>query len=64
MIQVLKENRPECFLPFLRHALIVGRQDTILETLDQGKGVGQVGVSSGGASWSLLLQWLRRCLTN
>lgn len=38
MIQVLKENRPESFLPFLRHALIENKQLCVLETLDQGKG--------------------------
>ncbi len=42
MIQVLKENRPESFLSFLHHALLEKKELYILETLDQGKGRGEM----------------------
>lgn len=35
MVRVLKENKPESFLPFLRHALIEDHHLSILETLDR-----------------------------
>lgn len=37
MVTVLRENRHKSFLPFLQHAQIEKRQQTVLETLDQGK---------------------------
>ena len=37
MVRVLKENKPESFLPFLQHALIENHHLSILETLDQGE---------------------------
>lgn len=36
MVDVLKVNRPECFLPFLLHATLEKKGRQILETLDQG----------------------------
>ena len=69
MINVLKENQTENFLPFLRHAEIESRQQCVLESLDKGEvgggngdrvRWGREGIVFVVERWSF--QWRRRCV--